>query len=344
MNFKLTLQNASRLALLFLTLVVIGAVLAVQFAGPMTVFQRNLGAGADFLPQWVVLCDGYNPFHYAPRRCTKLIDCVYSKMTQVQVADTAIGATIDGLLPTMLVLLAPPLDELIQQGLVAPHRAVALSCFSIGVPMGVFKHLTPFRERPGLAPASEVVEWELHFAVLSSTRWLHMLIKIIGDAIIMACTAVVIWKVWAINKAVMVPWKCETPVMAFSWTIGCMFWVVFALLLLHSMVAELRFEEPGNSSVTYRWWEVWSLPYTLRSRQGSQELQGIKVVWEMPQAPWYRTSLVYKCVMEVFAAASYFYGTVVWLSALFLGAVNALQYVSLTVGMFVVVRITSGTV
>lgn len=206
--------------------------------------------------------------------------------------------------------------------------------------MGVFKRLGPFRERyhPTIAsPDNETVEWELHFAVLSSTTWRHILVKAIGDIIIMGCTSVILWKVWAINKAVMVPWKCETPVMAFSWTMGCMFWVVVALLLLHAMVVEIRFECLTDSTTTYRWWELWVLPYTL-------PLHGVKVVWEMPRGQWYRSSLVYECAIEVLAAATYFYGTVVWLSVLFLGAVNALQYVSLTVGMFVVVRITNGSI
>jgi hypothetical protein len=241
------------------------------------------------------------------------------------------------------VCVAPPAEELLQQGLIAPHRAIALSCFSVGIPMGVLKRLQPFRERPSIEAAREVVEWDLHFAVLSRTPWRHVSAKIVGDVVILACTGVAVWRVWAINRAVMVPWKCETPVMVFSWTAGCVFWVVSALLLLHSMVVEIRFEELVDPSVTYRWWEVWLLPYTLRSKQEGRELlQGIRVVWEMGQVPWYRSSLAYECVIEVLAAAAYFYGTVVLLSVLFLGAVNALQYVSLTVGMFVVVRITSG--
>jgi len=105
-TFKLTPQNISRVCLLFLVLVVIGAVLSIQFAGSMAaVFRRDLGSGTAFLPQWIALCDGYNPANYSPRRCTFLIDCVYGKMTQVQVADTAIGDTLAGLLPTILVLL-----------------------------------------------------------------------------------------------------------------------------------------------------------------------------------------------------------------------------------------------
>ncbi|KAK4207309.1 hypothetical protein QBC37DRAFT_299017, partial [Rhypophila decipiens] len=291
--------------------------------------------------------------------CTLLIDCVYTKMTQVQVADTAIGGTLAGLLPTVLTLLAPPPVELVQLGLIAPHRAIALSCFSIGLPGGLFKRLGPLRERPA-EEGKDVVEWELQFAILSSktARWRHVLGKTIGDIIIIACTGVLVWRSWAINKAVMVPWKCERPVMAFSWTVGCMLWIVFALLLLHAMVLEIRFEHLTDSEVRYRWWEVWLLPYTLRSdnhhQVGSsgldelgldrrQQVHGIRVIWEMPQGQWYRSQLVNESVIEFLAAAIYVYGTVVYLSVLFLGAVNALQFVALTVGMFVVARITSGT-
>jgi hypothetical protein len=64
----------------------------------------------------------------------------------------------------------------------------------------------------------------------------------------------------------------------------------------------------------------------------------------MLRALWYKTSLVYECVVEVSAAATYLYGTVVWLNGLFLDAVNALQYVSLTAGMLVMLRVTSGAV
>ncbi|KAM7201714.1 hypothetical protein V8F33_003263 [Rhypophila sp. PSN 637] len=358
------LQNISRLCLLLLCLVVIGAVLAIQFSGSMaTTFRRDLGAGTAFMPQWVNQCDGYNnPGRFEPRRCTMLIDCVYTKMTQVQVADTAIGGTLAGLLPTILTLLAPPPVELVQLGLIAPHRAIALSCFSIGLPGGLFKRLGPLRERrPATTLAAEegkvVVEWELQFSILSRTApWRHVLGKIIGDIIIVACTGVLVWRSWAINKAVMVPWKCETPVMAFSWTVGCMLWIVFTLLLLHAVVLEIRFEHLTDSEVRYRWWEVWLLPYTLRSDNHHQvgsglddlgldrrQVHGIRVIWEMPQGQWYRSQLVYESVIEFLAAAIYVYGTVVYLSVLFLGAVNALQFVALTVGMFVVVRITSGT-
>ncbi|KAK3312764.1 hypothetical protein B0H66DRAFT_631543 [Apodospora peruviana] len=196
---KLTLQNISRIALLVLCLAVLAAVFAIQFTGSLSgIFERDLGARTGFIPQWVAQCDGHNPELYSPRRCTRLIDCVYTKMTQVQVADAAIGGT----------------------------RA---------------ESVPPGRQN------GEVVEWELHFAVLSRTAtWRHVLAKIIGDLVMTVCTAVLVWKVWAINKAVMVPWKCENPVMAFSWTMGWMLWVVLAVLLLHAMVIEIRFEHPDG--------------------------------------------------------------------------------------------------
>ncbi|KAM7216576.1 hypothetical protein V8F06_007987, partial [Rhypophila decipiens] len=246
-------------------------------------------------------------------------------------------------------------------GSTRPHSTTPRYCiivFLYRFTGGLFKRLGPLRERPA-EEGKEVVEWELQFAVLSRiARWRHVLGKIIGDIIIIACTGVLVWRSWAINKAVMVPWKCETPVMAFSWTVGCMLWIVFALLLLHAMVLEIRFEHSTDSEVRYRWWEVWLLPYTLRSDNQHQvrsyglddlgfdrrrQVHGIRVIWEMPQGQWYRSQLVYESAIEFLAAAIYVYGTVVYLSVLFVGAVNALQFVALTVGMFVVVRITSGT-
>lgn len=153
--------------------------------------------------------------------------------------------------------IAPPPEELVQQGLVAPHRAIALACFSIGLPRGLLKRLGPFRKRPSPTIPSDqkrdIVEWELHFAELSTVSWRHVLFKVMGDVVIMACTAAVLQRAWTVNKSVMVPWKCETPVMSFAWTAGCMVWVLAALLLLHAMVVEIRFEHLSDSSVTYRW-------------------------------------------------------------------------------------------
>lgn len=370
MKFKPKPQTVSRIALVFLTLVILAAILVFQFAGPMpSIFQRNLGAGTSFIPGWIAICDGYNIETHKFGQCTALIDCVYGKMKQVEVADAAIGGTIAGLLPTILILLgtithtllhldcisdtclAPPPKELVQQGLVSPHRAIALSCFCIGLPLGVlFQDLGPTRERSSARASTGgggVVRWELHFAALSSTRWrhIHVLAKIGGDIVILACMGVVLWKAWDINQAVMVPWKCETPAMTFSWTVACMLWVVVALLLLHSMVEDIYFEDLTDSGIKYPWWEVWLLPYTLRSNNSKNrtaKVSGIAVVWKMPEGSWIRNQLVYDCVIEALAAVVYVYGTLVWLSALFLGATSALKYVSLTVALYAVARIVSG--
>lgn len=363
-------QMVSRIALVFLILGILAAILVFQYAGPMpSIFRRNLGAGTSFIPGWIEKCDGYNIETHKFGQCTALIDCVYREMKQVEVADAAIGGTIAGLLPTILIILgmtthtflhldfnsdaclAPPPKELVQQGLVSPHRAIALSCFCIGLPLGVlFQELGPTRERSSAEASTGggVVRWELHFAALSSNRpWLHRLGKIGGDIVILACMGVVLWRAWAINQAVMVPWKCETPVMTFAWTVACMFWVVVALLLLHSMVEDIHFEDlihfdaETKSPAKYCRWEVWLLPYTLRAKK--RDVDGIRVVWKMPERSWIRSPLVYYCVIEAaLAAVIYVYGTLVWLSALFLGATSALKYVSLTVALYTVARIVSG--
>jgi hypothetical protein len=58
--------------------------------------------------------------------------------------------------------------------------------------------------------------------------------------------------------------------------------MVTALLLLHALKQDIRFEHPVDKSITYNWWEVLLLPYTLnfkresdrgRTPQGDVELQ-----------------------------------------------------------------------
>ncbi|KAK0712522.1 hypothetical protein B0T26DRAFT_339315 [Lasiosphaeria miniovina] len=60
-----------------------------------------------------------------------------------------------GLLPTFLLLITmqPPLD-LVQLGLVAPHRAFAIACFSIGLPERLFSRLRPSGQSSGTSRAA----------------------------------------------------------------------------------------------------------------------------------------------------------------------------------------------
>ena len=46
--------------------------------------------------------------------------------------------------------------------------------------------------------------------------------------------------------------------------LACMIWLVVALLLLGVMAQDIRFESFTNPAVTYTWWEVLILPYSLR--------------------------------------------------------------------------------
>lgn len=106
MNSNPKPETVSRIALVCLTLAILAAILVFQFAGPMpSIFRRDLGAGTSFIPGWIATCDGYNIETHKFGQCTALIDCVYGKMKQVEVADAAIGGTIAGLLPTILIML-----------------------------------------------------------------------------------------------------------------------------------------------------------------------------------------------------------------------------------------------
>lgn len=81
MKFKPKPQTVSRIALVFLTLAILAAILVFQFAGRMpSIFRRNLGAGTSFIPGWIAICDGYNIEKHKFGQCTALIDCVYGKM------------------------------------------------------------------------------------------------------------------------------------------------------------------------------------------------------------------------------------------------------------------------
>ena len=122
-----------------------------------------------------------------------------------------------------------------------------------------------------------------------------------------------------------------------------MLWVVFALVLFCAMAAEIQFQDLNDGSITYRWCEVIVLPYTLRPKQCQvglkEDLHGIRIIWEMPRAYGLQSWLAYKTTVEIAAVGIYFYGAVVFLSVLFLGAISALEHICLMVGLCMVLRI-----
>lgn len=139
-----------------------------------------------------------------------------------------------------------PMD-LFKKGLIAPHRALAIACFPIGLPTALFARLGPVRhgirsmwrdsnrastttdveaamlevedaQASNDDEAARTRSWEIHFAVLSTTnRWIHMGIKGVADLAIFGLSGLMVYKNWVVNLLVMVPWKCETPIMTFAW-------------------------------------------------------------------------------------------------------------------------------
>ena len=154
-----------------------------------------------------------------------------------------------------------------KKGLIAPHRALAIACFPIGLPVALFARLRPVRhgihsvwgdshrartsmdveavivegedtqakkDGGGIEKASKqgktadgkaaddeaarTLSWDIHFAVLSTTnRWTHLGVKAFSDVLIMALSGSMVYRNWVVNLLVMVPWKCETPIMTFAW-------------------------------------------------------------------------------------------------------------------------------
>ena len=56
------------------------------------------------------------------------------------------------------------------------------------------------------------------FVALGPTYSLrHVINKAIADIFIILCAYIMLWRSWLVNKWVMVPWKCECPLMKFTW-------------------------------------------------------------------------------------------------------------------------------
>lgn len=113
--------------------------------------------------------------------------------------------------------------ELVKQGLVAPHRAIATACFSIGLPKRLFSRLRPVRPHFWAFKGNEAerrMQWEVAIPLVSSDkRWVAIACRLAADLVIMSCVGIMLWRSWVINTWTMVSWKCETPMMQFAWLV-----------------------------------------------------------------------------------------------------------------------------
>jgi hypothetical protein len=104
--------------------------------------------------------------------------------------------------------------------MLSPHRALATCCFTIGLPVGLFRQLRPLHQQLAqtnpLAP--RIREWTFNLSNLSRGHWKrHMLFKIIADLMIIALAGIMIWQNYGVNTYVIIPWRCEYTWLLIAW-------------------------------------------------------------------------------------------------------------------------------
>jgi hypothetical protein len=114
---------------------------------------------------------------------------------------------------------APPL-ELVQSAILAPHRAIATCCFTIGLPVTLFRQLRPLHQQLAnsnpLAP--RIREWTFNLSNLSrGSPKKHLLYKVLADALILALAGIMVWQNFGVNSYVMIPWHCEYTWLVLAW-------------------------------------------------------------------------------------------------------------------------------
>ncbi|CEI69180.1 hypothetical protein FVEN_g12758 [Fusarium venenatum] len=183
-------------------------------------------------------CNADDPESWGYAAYSILIKCILGNLDDILKSDLAIGTTILGLVPSFLIIGAAQPEETVHLALVSPHRALAVSIFGIALSPSLFKWVTPLK-----TPLREYSEkmWDIELARMAS---------------------VALWQNWNVNSAVMVQWLCESPLMIFTWPLANMIWVIFSVLLLHLMAKDIR-SQHISLDITYSWWEVLLLPYTL---------------------------------------------------------------------------------
>lgn len=78
-----------------------------------------------------------------PGNCNELIECIIDKLPELSKSELATRMAILGLLPSILIIIAPQPEDLVKLALVSSLRAVALAAFSIGISLSMFSRLSP---------------------------------------------------------------------------------------------------------------------------------------------------------------------------------------------------------
>ncbi|KAM0495420.1 hypothetical protein ACHAP8_008008 [Fusarium lateritium] len=310
-------------------------------------------------------CNADDPESWGYAACSILIGCILGNLDDLLKSDLAIGTTILGLVPSILIIGAAQPEEIVRLALVSPHRALAVSIFGIALSPSLFKWVTPLK-----TPLEERSEktWDIELARFTKQwTWKHMVCKALADLTIVSMASVALWQNWNVNSAVMVQWLCESPLMIFTWPLANMTWVIFAVLLLHSMAKDIQFQHI-SLDITYSWWEVLLLPYTLDIEKRyewkadtisvlskphlklpylqfeqirpamSRETHTIRIVVKMSDDHLTFKWQVYFFIIEFCAIGVYFYATFVLLSAVFVGAVGSVRFGAIMATLYAAIR------
>ncbi len=269
-------------ALFLLALLLIATyIVVIQLKKPMQTLVRRYPG--DSHSQWTrdaaAKCNASHPDMWGYGACSLLVSCTLGQLEAVYTSDMTIGTTILGLLPTILSGISIEPVALVKLALVAPHRALAVAAFNTSNPTSVFGNLHAMQfPKPGGhsrdGNEDHIQTLTIPLACFASSAddddssgklpWRHIAGKLAADIAVLVCASVMLWRNWLVNKAVMVQWMCEAPLMVFTWPLACMAWVVVAVLLLFVAAEEVRFEHATRREKgTYRWWQVLLLPYTL---------------------------------------------------------------------------------
>ncbi|KAG8669273.1 hypothetical protein FPOAC2_08594 [Fusarium poae] len=310
-------------------------------------------------------CNADDPASWGYAACSTLIRCILGNLEDILKSDLAIGTTILGLVPSILIIGAAQPGEIVHLALVSPHRALAVSIFGVALSPSLFKWVTPLKST--LREYSEKT-WEIELARFTRRwSWKHMVCKALADLTILGMASIALWQNWNVNSAVMVQWLCESPLMIFTWPLANMTWVIFSVLLLHSMAKDIRFQHI-SLNISYNWREVLLLPYTLDVEKRyewkvqsitvlstphlkipylqfvptrpaiSRETHTIRIIVNMSDDQFTFKWQVYFFIIEICAIGIYFYATFVLLSAVFIGAVGSVRFGATMAALYAVIR------
>ncbi|KAI1070121.1 hypothetical protein LB507_007941 [Fusarium sp. FIESC RH6] len=313
-------------------------------------------------------CHAEDPDSWGYTACSTLMRCILDALDDLGKSDLAIGTTILGLMPSILIIAAAQPVDIVRLALVSPHRALAVSIFGIALSPSLFSRPTPWKS--ALRDKSETT-WDIELSRFTKgSSWMHTTLKVLADLIILSMASVALWQCWVINSATMVQWLCESPLLLFTWPLANMTWVIFAILLLHSMAESIEFKHP-SLDISYAWWEVILLPYTLDfEKRLTWKPQWLPIsapsIGQMFELPYYGLASngsakssdtyviriavkmsndlhtlkwqAYFFIIEFCAIGIYFYATFVLLSSVFIGAVGSVRFGAMMAGLYAAIR------